>query len=274
MQYDLETTETSLDLFGSAKSKLIDDKITREKEKPFLLMLRASTSAKNFLTSKNAKSTTIFIGKGNNGDDGLCLAALLKIENIKTHIIDLGYKDRSESHAYRLCIDLGIKVGRFNAKKIPRSDWYVDAVFGIGLNRNIQGDYLRAINFLQRSRSKKILSLDLPSGLDGSKGIIFNSTVKATTTITFLTIKPGLFIDKACDYTGVIYFDNLGIDKLGYKPDMEAISKETIHISDLSRSAHKGERGSILCLGGSKSMEGAGILAGMSALRSGGGKIF
>ena len=274
MQYDLETTETSLDLFGSAKSKLIDDKITREKEKPFLLMLRASTSAKNFLTSKNAKSITIFIGKGNNGDDGLCLAALLKIENIKTHIIDLGYKDRSKSHAYRLCIDLGIKVGRFNAKKIPRSDWYVDAVFGIGLNRNIQGDYLRAINFLQRSRSKKILSLDLPSGLDGSKGIIFNSTVKATTTITFLTIKPGLFIDKACDYTGVIYFDNLGIDKLGYKPDMEAIGKETIHISDLSRSAHKGERGSILCLGGSKSMEGAGILAGMSALRSGGGKIF
>ena len=51
------------------------------------------------------------------------------------------------------------------------------------------------------------------------------------------------------------------MSKLGYKPDMKAISKETIHISNLSRSAHKGERGSILCLGGSKSMEGAGILA-------------
>ena len=114
----------------------------------------------------------------------------------------------------------------------------------------------------------------MPSGLHGSKGIIFNNAVKATTTITFLTIKPGLFIDQACDYTGVIYFDDLGIDKLGYKPDMKAIGKETIHISDLSRSAHKGERGSILCLGGSKSMEGAGILAGISALRSGGGKIF
>jgi len=114
----------------------------------------------------------------------------------------------------------------------------------------------------------------LPSGLDGSKGVIFNSTVKATATITFLTIKPGLFIDKACDYTGAIYFDNLGIDKLGYKHDMKAIGKETIHISKLSRSAHKGERGSILCLGGSKSMEGAGILAGISALRSGAGKVF
>ncbi|MDC3107817.1 NAD(P)H-hydrate epimerase [Paracoccaceae bacterium] len=274
MQYDLETTDASLDLFGSAKSKLIDNKITKNKEKPFLLMLRASTSAKNFLTRKNIKTVTIFIGKGNNGEDGLCLAALLKIENVETHVVDLEYKERLESQAFRLCVDLGVKVERFNAKKIPKSDWYVDAIFGIGLNRDIKGDYLIAINFLQRSGSKKILSLDLPSGLDGSKGVIFNSTVKATTTITFLTIKPGLFIDKACDYTGVIYFDDLGIDKLGYKPDMQAIGKETIHISDLTRSAHKGERGSILCLGGSNSMEGAGILAGISALRSGGGKIF
>ena len=54
MQYDLETTDVSLDLFGSAKSKLIDDKITKNRETPFLLMLRASTSAKNFLVSKNA----------------------------------------------------------------------------------------------------------------------------------------------------------------------------------------------------------------------------
>jgi len=274
MKYDLETTDVSLDLFGSAKSKLIDYKITRNKEKPFLLMLRASTSAKNFLINQKAKVITIFIGKGNNGEDGLCLAALLKIENVRTHIIDLEYKNRSESQAFKLCIDLGIKVERFNAKKIPKSDWYVDGVFGIGLNRDIQGDYLKAINYLQRSRSKKILSLDLPSGLSGSKGMIFSNAVKATTTITFLTVKPGLFFDKACDYTGVIYFDDLGIDNLGYKPDMKAIGKETIHISNLSRSAHKGERGSILCLGGSKSMEGAGILAGMSALRSGGGKIF
>ena len=84
MQYDLETTDVSLDLFGSAQSKLIDYKITKNKEKPFLLMLRASTSAKNFLINKNAKAITIFIGKGNNGEDGLCLAALLKIENVNS----------------------------------------------------------------------------------------------------------------------------------------------------------------------------------------------
>ena len=122
-------------------------------------MLRAATSAKNFLVSKKARSITIFIGKGNNGEDGLCLAALLKIENIKTHIIDLDYKNRPDSQAYKLCIDLGIKVERFNRGKIPRSDWYVDGVFGIGLNRDLQNNYLRAINYLQCSKSKKILQI-------------------------------------------------------------------------------------------------------------------
>ena len=48
MQYDIKTSDVSLELFGSAKSKLIDDRITKSKETPFLLMLRASTSAKDF----------------------------------------------------------------------------------------------------------------------------------------------------------------------------------------------------------------------------------
>ena len=74
MQYELETTDVSLDLFGSAKSKLIDKRITKNRETPFLLMLRAATSAKKFLVSREAKSITIFVGKGNNGEDGLCLA--------------------------------------------------------------------------------------------------------------------------------------------------------------------------------------------------------
>ena len=274
MQYDLETTDVSLELFGSDKSKLIDDRITKNKETPFLLMLRASTSAKDFLLSKKARSITIFIGKGNNGEDGLCLAALLKIENIKTNVVDLSHKNRPKTHAYKFCLNLGINIHKFNAYKIPSADWYVDAIFGIGLNRNLTGDYLSAVNYLQCTKSKKILSLDIPSGLHGSRGNIFNKTVQATTTISFLTLKPGLFFDDASDYVGDLYFDDLSINKTFYNPDMTSISREKTHFPILSRSAHKGSRGSLICLGGSKSMEGAGILACISALRSGAGKVF
>ena len=274
MQYHLETTDVSLELFGSDKSKLIDERITKNKETPFLLMLRASTSAKDFLLSKKARSITIFIGKGNNGEDGLCLAALLKIENIKTNVVDLSHKNRPKTHAYTFCLNLGINIHKFNAYKIPKADWYVDALFGIGLNRNLTGDYLSAVNYLQCTKSKKILSLDIPSGLHGSRGNIFNKTVQATTTISFLTLKPGLFFDDASDYVGDLYFDDLGINKTFYNPDMTSISREKTHFPILSRSAHKGSRGSLICLGGSKSMEGAGILACISALRSGAGKVF
>ena len=274
MQYDLENTDVSLELFGSDISKLIDERISKNIETPFLLMLRASTSAKDFLVNKKARSITIFIGKGNNGEDGLCLAALLKIENIKTNVVDLSHKNRPKTHAYKFCLNLGINIHKFNAYKIPKADWYVDALFGIGLNRNLTGDYLSAVNYLQCTKSKKILSLDIPSGLHGSRGNIFNKTVQATTTISFLTLKPGLFFDDASDYVGDLYFDDLSINKTFYNPDMTSISREKTHFPVLSRSAHKGSRGSLICLGGSKSMEGAGILACISALRSGAGKVF
>ena len=274
MQKSTLDTDFSYRLFGSEKSKLIDNKVCEKIARPILLMLRAAEAAKMFLVKENASSVTIFIGKGNNGEDGLCLAALLRIENIETHIIDLDHKNRPDSQAYRLCLNLEVNIKKYNTKNIPKTDWYVDAIFGIGLNRNLTGDYLSAVNYLQCSKSKKILSLDVPSGLHGSKGNIFNKAVQATTTISFLTLKPGLFFDEASDYTGNIYFDNLRINKTFYNPDMMSISREKTHFPILSRSAHKGSRGSLICLGGSKSMEGAGILACISALRSGAGKVF
>ena len=274
MQKSTLETDFSYRLFGSEKSRLIDTKVSEKLATPFLLMLRAAKAAKEFLDTAKAGSVTIFIGKGNNGEDGLCLAALLKVDNVKTNVIDLCYKKRPETHAYKFCLNLGINIHKFNAYKIPNADWYVDAIFGIGLNRNLTGDYLSAVNYLQCKKSKKILSLDIPSGLHGSRGNIFNKTVQATATISFLTLKPGLFFDEASDYIGDLYFDDLSINKTFYNPDMTSISREKTHFPILSRSAHKGSRGSLICLGGSKSMEGAGILACISALRSGAGKVF
>ena len=274
MQKSTLDTDFSYRLFGSEKSKLIDSKVCEKFVRPILLMLRAAEAAKKFLVKEEASSVTIFIGKGNNGEDGLCLAALLKIENIETHVIDLDHKNRPETQAYRLCLNLEVNIKKYSTKVIPKADWYVDAIFGIGLKRNLAGNYLSAVNYLQCSKSKKILSLDIPSGLHGSRGNIFNKAVQATTTISFLTLKPGLFFDEASDYTGNIYFDNLSINKTFYNPDMTSISRDKAHFPNLSSSAHKGSRGSLICLGGSKSMEGAGILACISALRSGAGKVF
>ena len=117
MQKSILDTDFSFRLFGSKKSKLIDCMVCEKFAKPILLMLRAAEAAKKFLVKENARTVTIFIGKGNNGEDGLCLAALLRIENIETHIIDLDYKNRPETQAYRLCLDLEINIQKYNTKK-------------------------------------------------------------------------------------------------------------------------------------------------------------
>ena len=119
MQKSTLGTDFSYKLFGSEKSKLIDNKVCETIANPFLLTLRAAEAAKKFLVKENASSVTIFIGKGNNGEDGLCLAALLKIENINTLVIDLDYKNRPKTHAYRFCINLDINIEKYNTKKIP-----------------------------------------------------------------------------------------------------------------------------------------------------------
>ena len=114
MQKSILDTDFSFRLFGSKKSKLIDCKVCEKFAKPILLMLRAAEAAKKFLIKENAKTVTIFIGKGNNGEDGLCLAALLKIENIETHVIDLDHKNRPETQAYRLCLNLEVNIKKYN----------------------------------------------------------------------------------------------------------------------------------------------------------------
>ena len=87
MQKSPLDTDFSYRLFGSEKSNLIDNKVCEKFAKPFVLMLRAAEAAKKLLVKENAGSVTIFIGKGNNGEDGLCLAALLKVVNIKTCLL-------------------------------------------------------------------------------------------------------------------------------------------------------------------------------------------
>ncbi len=269
-----ENISKNLNLFGTKKSRIIDRQISNKETPSFAFMMRAANAAKNLLLFKNAKSVTIFVGKGNNGEDGFCLAALLKIENIPVEIIDLSYKDRIKSKSLKLCTDLGLVRKRFYLNKIKNTDWYVDAIIGTGFSRDLKGNFLKAVRFLSSSKKRKVLALDIPTGIDASMGVVSKNIVKASTTITFLTLKPGLFFDDSVEKVGEVYLEDLGVSKIKIDADMKLINKENCHFPVIKKSAHKGSRGSVLCLGGCVGMEGAGIMAGISSLRAGAGKLF
>ena len=117
-----ENISKNLKLFGTKKSKLIDRQISNIETPSFVFMMRAANAAKNFLLMRNVKNATIFVGKGNNGEDGFCLAALLKIENIPVEIIDLSYKDRIKTKSFKLCADLGVVRKKFGLDKIKNTE--------------------------------------------------------------------------------------------------------------------------------------------------------
>ncbi len=140
---------------------------------------------------------------------------------------------------------------------------------------------ITAVEFINKS-SCEVVSLDLPSLLNSDTGIpVYQVAVKATMTITVFALKLGLFLGQAKDYTGtnIVVLDNLP----GFKKIMESYSLpnyRSINYQDIkssipvrSRCAHKGDAGKVLIVGGQQTMEGALIIAGRGALRSGAGLI-
>tara|TARA_B100000579_G_scaffold352540_1_gene306929 strand:- start:1489 stop:2910 length:1422 start_codon:yes stop_codon:yes gene_type:complete len=262
--------------YSTASVKKIEQQIISEGTEGFSLMMKAAQVACKHLLSRSADQIIILCGKGNNGGDGYGLAALLSMANLKVDVFEVGLSTTPEAKlARKLCTNLGIRIERWNGN--PRTGkWYVDALLGSGISRKPEGLYRNAIEFLnlEKCNGKNILSLDIPSGLNGSTGEGYGLVVQASETITFLAMKKGLLTGSAVDYTGQITFNNLGVEKYSETADAQILKEEDCDLGLLKPSAHKGDRGNVIVLGGIQGMEGAGILAGLAALKAGAGKVY
>jgi len=141
-------------------------------------------------------------------------------------------------------------------------------MFGIGFHGIMPEFYRKTIDLINKSE-KPVISLDIPSGINADTGQIESSAVKAGLTITMELPKPGLFLPPAIDFTG-----KLEIAKLGYPPEITNNPELLINlleekdilplIPSWPASAHKGSRGKILIIAGSKNYIGAPFLAAAS----------
>jgi len=204
----------------------------------------------------DAKKIAVFCGVGNNANDGLQIADQLKLLGFSVQVIKA-----------------------VNWTKDPQidADVIVDALFGIGINRNITGVWEQIINQINDSHIP-ILSIDIPSGLDPNTGKVLGVAVKANITITFVGLKKGLFTGKGRDYSGEIKFNNLGLPVEVYKDSICNVVRLTNNsfkdiLPKRAQSAHKGDFGKLLIMGGKDGMQGAALLAGTAALRTGTGIV-
>jgi len=245
------------------------------------------TAAANLATAIEAlavscskpKKITLISGKGNNGGDGYATAL---------HLLAKGFEVKAfYLYSVEMCSPLNRKFFRLLSSKIPvekleedsafEESFILDAILGTGCKGELD-PFLQAVIEKINSSHQLVLSLDIPSGLDGNLGVLQPHIVKAHTTLYLELAKTGFFIEGGFKYVGQLQHVEFGLPQK-FKDRALAFGylfNET-HLKDLlpqmERTQHKYERGYVVGLSGSPGMSGAALLASLAAMRSGAGIV-
>lgn len=245
------------------------------------LMERAGRAAHDLLRRRwpDARDITIVCGIGNNGGDGYVVARYARAEGLKVHVLQVGDPHRLRGDALAMAArfrEVGGTLEPFHGLPRP-TDLIVDAILGIGLEREVTGEWAHAIGAVN-AHPAPVLAIDIPSGLHADRGQIMGAAVRADATISFIGLKQGMFTGAGPDCCGEIRFDSLQIPAVVYSDQILAARRLDAGvlgrlIGRRPRSAHKGTFGHVLIVGGAPGYSGAARLAGEGALRCGAGLV-
>jgi len=217
------------------------------------LMQRAAGAAADLAQRiiSDQKDVLVLAGPGNNGGDARVMAKLL------------------EERFFRVTV-------ASKRDEAPDKPWglVVDGLFGIGLAREVAGDHAALVDYANAQRCP-VLALDIPSGVHSDSGRVLGRAVRATHTITFIALKPGLLTLDGPDHCGEIEVADLGVRNTMAPSAWVAepgLFKELL--KPRPRNFHKGKAGSLGILGGAAGMTGAALLAGRAALKLGAGRVY
>ncbi len=219
------------------------------------------------------KKTAIFCGLGGNGGDGFVAARHLIVAGFEVTVVLVG-KDRDISHEsalvnWKILQSIKDKVVLLEAPDsalIPKVDAgiIIDALLGTGTKGKLKPPISKVVDYINAKDAFRI-AVDVPTGIDSDNGAVLGTAVKADLTITFHKAKAGL--EKAKKYTGEIVVADIGlpteIEQFAGPGDVSLATKTR------SPTAHKGDFGKLLVLGGSQVYSGAPTLVSMAALRTG-----
>lgn len=157
----------------------------------------------------------------------------------------------------------------------PPHDLVIDGLFGIGLQRPLEGAMAALVDRANASGSR-ILALDAPSGLDADTGRILGTAIRADDTVTFIALKPGLLTLDGPDHAGTLHVAGLGLDRAL----VEIACGRLLDKSDVAtvlpprpKNSHKGTHGDLWILGGAAGMAGAALLSARAGLLGGAGRV-
>lgn len=217
------------------------------------------------------KTIALCCGQGNNAGDGYLTAKYLKQAGFKVEIYaaELG-PSADLHHAYQEAVAAEIKIhSGFEFQK--QYDCYIDALFGIGLNRELSPDWQQIIQSINAQSALKI-AIDVPSGLQSNSGQPLPCAIKADYTYSVLGLKVGLFTGQGKEFAGQVDVISLIPADIELQP-VAQLSAPSISLPQREAFGHKGSYGHVLVVGGHADMGGAVMMAAESAFSAGAGKV-
>lgn len=247
---------------------------------------------------KRSINACILVGSGNNGGDGWLVAHYLCQQGVGVTVLEIApAKTTDAMHAKAIAladnnnntihhVTFQDNFTRLNTvKTLSVCDVYIDAMFGIGLDRQPTGHYAHAIQWLNEQtnyHNKPVVAIDIPSGLQVNTGQVFDGVaVKASYTLCLVGLKQGLFFNDGQDYAGQVHYLALIPDsRLLPVTEKEHLPTPNVwlhtqppHFAKRQQNSHKGSYGHVLIIGGNLGMGGAGILSAQAAIGVGAGKV-
>lgn len=245
-----------------------------------VLMERAAYSVFEEIKKRADKNSRILIvcGNGNNGADGVALSRMLCLEGYNVTVYEVGnsahYTDDMRTQM-KIAHKIGVNI--VNETNICEYNVIVDAIFGIGLSRDVEGRYKDIIKKINSSDAYKI-SVDIPSGINSSTAGIMGIAIKADMTVTFGAVKVGNILYPGAEYSGKVIVADIGFPQ--FVIDSKAGNKRILNDDDIAKkipprkkNSNKGTYGKLLVVAGSVNMCGAAYLCAKAAYRMGTGLV-
>lgn len=255
-----------------------------------VLMENAGRGAADVVQRESARVSgpvVVVCGAGNNGGDGYVVARHLLLRGVPVEVIAVVSEQRLKGDAlanYRAFVGVGGRVRSVDVEgpalafqPLDGAGTIVDALFGTGLDRPVEGLFREAVERMNAAAARRI-ALDLPSGLDCDTGRVHGVAVRADVTVTFAAHKLGLLTPSGLAYAGRVEVADIGVPP----PALAQVGESALFLDDAAvrralpprpPNAHKASAGRVLILAGSPGKVGAALLVAHGALRAGAGLV-
>ena len=224
------------------------------------------------------RSAVLLTGTGNNGADGLALARMFSEAGMDVEAWIVGREEKATElwKLQRKILDsYPVKI----VKEPGRSayDIVVDALFGIGLKRAVEGEYAEAVNCVNERLGGFKIAMDIPSGLSADDGTVLGTAFRADMTVTYGFEKRGLYLYPGADFAGKVLRVPIGITSASFgsvPPEMFYLDESLEELFPKRNPAgNKGSFGKVLVIAGRQKLAGAAVLCAGAAFSGGAGMV-